>query len=592
MMDRMRTPRSAVRLLLASALLVGGLLAAAGPAAADLPVFIENDAAGANGAIGIIGESSTQGTLPWIGDDLAALGWGPIRGYAAPGVRIPPDLAGFAIPVVQRWRAEGFDPRVWIIGLGANDVGFSTTSGPKAVAYIDSMLDAIGPSREVLWVNITHHEADWQAAWNAALAQVATRRFNLHVFDWASIAAQHPEWIYSDQVHLTPTGYRQKARMVAEATRPLMQANPVPATFAATAAAGPEAGLAPVDPVRVLDTRLSGGAIAAGGTRIVDLSSTVPAGATAAAVNLTVDQPGADGYLTAWDCAGAPPGVSSLNYAAAQPRGAATVVALSASRTFCVFSLAATALVVDVNGAYTPTTGERFTPQAPARILDTRTTGAPGPGGIAKVTVPKVNGAVPSAVTVNLTATGGAQPGFLTAFPCGTATPTVSNVNHGVGAPAANLVTVKVAADGSLCVYTLQRVDVVVDLLGLWGGDGLWYQAAKPTRLLDTRSGTGGWLGAAASLQALDLDAGAVPGVPASAAAIAGTITATGTWGDGFVTTWPCSTPRPTASTLNYGRLQNVPNAAVVALGADRKICAASFVSTYLLFDLTGWFTA
>jgi len=34
-----------------------------------------------------------------------------------------------------------------------------------------------------------------------------------------------------------------------------------------------------------------------------------------------------------------------------------------------------------------------------------------------------------------------------------------------------------------------------------------------------------------------------------------------------------------------------VPNAAVVALGADHRLCAASFVPAYLLFDLTGWFT-
>ena len=47
----------------------------------------------------------------------------------------------------------------------------------------------------------------------------------------------------------------------------------------------------------------------------------------------------------------------------------------------------------------------------------------------------------------------------------------------------------------------------------------------------------------------------------------------------------------PNASTLNYGRQQTVPNAAVIALGADRTACAATFAPAYLLFDLTGWFT-
>jgi len=149
-----------VAAVLAAAVMVAGVGALARPAAADLPIYIETGTPGPNGALGMIGESSTQGTFPWIPPELGADGWGPLRLYAFPGVRIPPDNPGFAIPVVQRWRAEGFDPRVWIIGLGANDVGFSTTSVPKATAYIDAMLDAIGPGREVLWINITHEHPD------------------------------------------------------------------------------------------------------------------------------------------------------------------------------------------------------------------------------------------------------------------------------------------------------------------------------------------------------------------------------------------------------------------------------------------------
>ena len=565
---------------LASVLALTGLVALASPASADLPIRVDVPASGPNGALGLIGESSTQGTLPWIGDDLAALGWGPMRLYAFPGVRIPPDRAGFAIPTVQTWRSEGFDPRVFVLGLGANDVGFSQDSVPKAVAYIDSMMDAVGPGREVLWLNITHPEAAWQAAWNQALAQVAARRLNLHIFDWATIAAQHPDWLVGDGVHLTPTGYRQRSLLVADATKVLMQANKVTAIFPDATAAGPTSGLDPLDPVRVLDTRSSGGRVAAGGTVRVDLSKVVPDGASAAAVNLTVDGPAGDGYLTAWDCGGTPPNVSSLNYTAGAPRGAATVVGLSSSRTFCVFTFAATDLIVDVSGAYEAGDGQRFTPQPPQRILDTRAAGAPGAGATVRVAVPAAAGRTPSAVTVNLTA-----------FPCGGTPPVVSNVNHGVGAAAANLATVKLATDGSFCVFSLEKVDVLVDLLGSWGDGGLWYQPADPVRLLDTRAGAGGWLGAATSLQALDIPLDRVDGFPAEARAVTGTVTAASTWGDGFVTTWPCSSDRPNASTLNYGKFQTVPNAAVIALGADRTACAATFAPAYLLFDLTGWFT-
>src|SRR5215218_261939 len=120
--------RSRIAVVLAAVVLAVGLGAVAGPAGADLPIYVETGTAGPNGPLGMIGESSTQGTLPWLADDLGTVGWGPLRLYAFPGVRIPPDNPGFAIPVVQRWRAEGFDPRVWIIGLGSNDVGFTTTS--------------------------------------------------------------------------------------------------------------------------------------------------------------------------------------------------------------------------------------------------------------------------------------------------------------------------------------------------------------------------------------------------------------------------------------------------------------------------------
>src|SRR6202022_4016734 len=101
----------------------------------------------------------------------------------------------------------------------------------------------------------------------------------------------------------------------------------------------------------------------------------------------------------AWDCAGPPPNVSSLNYAAGAPRGAATVVRLSAARTFCVFSYAATDLIVDVSGSYKAAAGERFTAQPPQRILDTRATGTPAAGAVVRVAVPSSGGQTPSAAT-------------------------------------------------------------------------------------------------------------------------------------------------------------------------------------------------
>ena len=154
----------------------------------------------------------------------------------------------------------------------------------------------------------------------------------------------------------------------------------------------------------------------------------------------------------------------------------------------------------------------------------------------------------------------------------------------------ANLALVKLGPGGELCLTTYASTDVVVDLLGTYGSGGLQYQAAVPVRVLDTRTGAGGWRGSAMGLDALDIDAAAVAGLPANAQAVAGTLTAASAAAPGFVTSWPCAEARPTASTLNVERGGTVPNAAIVGLGADRRICLASYAPTFLLFDLTGWY--
>jgi len=69
------------------------------------------------------------------------------------------------------------------------------------------------------------------------------------------------------------------------------------------AAAPPEAAYTSVDPVSVLDTRNGIGAptgkVASGGVVTLALGFKVPAGASAAVLNLTVVDPSAEGWITA-----------------------------------------------------------------------------------------------------------------------------------------------------------------------------------------------------------------------------------------------------------------------------------------------------
>jgi len=133
-----------------------------------------------------------------------------------------------------------------------------------------------------------------------------------------------------------------------------------------------------------------------------------------------------------------------------------------------------------------------------------------------------------------------------------------------------------------VCVLASSRTDVVVDLLGTYGANGLRYQAATPTRILDTRAGTGGWSGRPAPFQVLDL-----PGVP-GAAALSVTVTSVAPDGAGFTTLYPCGGDRPLASNVNYASwAPATANAAVVAEPA----CLTAQARAHEVVDLAGWWT-
>ena len=78
----------------------------------------------------------------------------------------------------------------------------------------------------------------------------------------------------------------------------------------------------------------------------------VPEGADAAMLNVTAVFPDAPGFLTVWSCDGDVPVASSVNYAAGDVAPNAVFTALNGDGEACVYSLAATDLIVDVN-AYT-----------------------------------------------------------------------------------------------------------------------------------------------------------------------------------------------------------------------------------------------
>jgi alpha-tubulin suppressor-like RCC1 family protein len=376
----------------------------------------------------------------------------------------------------------------------------------------------------------------------------------------------------------------------------LLLAGP-PATAAPVRATAPAATGAStftsLSPVRVLDTRNTGGPVAGGGTVNVDLATHVPATATAVVLNVTGVGPTAPTFVTVYPSGTTRPTTSSLNLPIGDTRPNQVTVMLSADRRVAVYNDSGSVhLIADLAGYYSTGTGARYTALPANRALDTRQNNTPlGPGGTRELDLSEWIPASATAVTVNLTATNVTAPTFVTAWPTGTPLPTASNLNLPPGDTRPNLVTVAVGANRRVSLYNNGgSVDLIADLTGFYTHDyGASFLPQAPTRVLDTRNGTGtgGETDPVGTLPlSLNLEnqlpitvTGAVfniTGVDATAATHV-TVNGLGLW--------------VTGSTLNMAAGQTVSNAAAVAIGGGRRIELDNNSGTvHLVADLAGVF--
>ena len=250
-----------------------------------------------------------------------------------------------------------------------------------------------------------------------------------------------------------------------------------------------------LDPSRLLDTR-NAPAVSIPANGSIDLKVTevggVAADAGAVALNVTVANPQADGFMTVYPKGEALPSASNLNFLVGQaiPNAVTVKVGTDGKITLKNSSAGSVDAIVDVNGFYkagTATQSGMFVPLSPARILDSRSgTGMPKGdfnAGYARMfnnyeTVAlKVAGATPnipstnvSAVVMNMTIANATQAGFLTTFPQGTVRPQTSSVNFARWQVVPNLVTVKLGTTGAVNIYTMTagQTNVVGDIAGYY----------------------------------------------------------------------------------------------------------------------------
>jgi uncharacterized protein YkwD len=362
-----------------------------------------------------------------------------------------------------------------------------------------------------------------------------------------------------------------------------------PAVGTVTALAA-RARFTPASPQRLLDTR-SGGAVPAGETRALAIAGVgqVPGDAVGVVANVTATGESGAGYLTVYPCGATPPTASNVNFTAGSNVPNLVTTALGSGGSLCIYSDVTTDVIVDLAGWYRPSSGSAFTARAPVRVLDTRTAGAPGQsyalplGGIVSADT--------VAVSVNLTVTGSGAPGFLAAYPCGGTVPLVSNVNFTAGQTVPNSAVVPLGSNKSICLFSSTPAHVIVDLSGTFGASGTALTTVVPARLLDTRSGTGGWVGVLASGQSISLPVAGVAGVPSTATGVVLNVTVTNAMSDGYLTVYPCGGAVPLASNLNFTAGQTVANLVTVRTGTNGSVCFYSFGRAAVVADITGYLT-
>ncbi len=113
-----------------------------------------------------------------------------------------------SIDLVRSYADRGVLGNIVLIGLGTN--------GPFSDDQLAQMMQAIGPDRQVFWINVRVPTRAWQNDVNSKLAAAQKQYKNLTVIDWYDKSNGHPDWFYNDMVHMNPNGNPQYAALVAK----------------------------------------------------------------------------------------------------------------------------------------------------------------------------------------------------------------------------------------------------------------------------------------------------------------------------------------------------------------------------------------
>lgn len=377
-----------------------------------------------------------------------------------------------------------------------------------------------------------------------------------------------------------------------------------------------------VTPARVLDTRPIGvtvdgqaqksGVVVADSTLKLQLRSRggVPANGVSVALNLTAVASAKAGWATVWPCNEAKPNASNINFLQGVTRanmviGRITTTGADTGK-ICISPSVNTHLIVDVMGYYR--VGSSFTALSPARLFDSRPTGqtvdgsGKGSGLLTPILTVMITvagrGGVPAGATaaaLNITSVSSGAGGSVTVWPCNIAQPITGNLSVQPGVTAANVVITDIH-QGVVCFKSTANTHLIVDVVGYYS-TATDLLTPPPVRYSDSRAGATtvdglskayGALAAGATVKVRVVSRGsASPSVVRSA--VLG-ISSLNAGANGFITVFPCGTPRPNASTLNMTAGVAVSATTMVAAGDDNDVCIYSSVATHLVVESFGFY--
>ena len=251
-----------------------------------------------------------------------------------------------------------------------------------------------------------------------------------------------------------------------------------------------------------------------------------------------------------------------------------------------------------------PPTGTGITSLTPARLADTRASGAKvgspdGSAGAFRMNVFGRGGLPKSgigAVSLNVTVTDGENPnvggGYVTVYPCGNR-PNASNLNFTAGQTIPNSVIAPVSSSGDVCFYVYGKAHLLVDVSGYFP-TGTGITSLTPARLADTRASgakVGSPDGSAGAFRMNVFGRGGLPKSGIGAVSLNVTVTdgENPNVGGGYVTVYPCGN-RPNASNLNFTAGQTIPNSVIAPVSSSGDVCFYVYGKAHLLVDVSGYF--